>query len=147
MPATIAQLVTRSVELKAGVVAGDEHESGARAILNAGHTVAHALERATDYAIPHGEAVAIGLVVEARLAESMGVCEPGTADRIADLLHALHLPVGIPESVDLDIARLAMGTDKKNRAGVVHASLLERFGTAARHDGAWTIAIDPTAIG
>lgn len=145
--ATVAQLITRSVELKAGVVAGDEHESGARAILNAGHTVAHAIERATGYAIPHGEAVSIGLVAESRLAESMGVCAAGTSERIVDLLEALRLPTDIPASVDPNAMRLAMEADKKNRVGVVHAALLERFGAAARADDGWTIPIDPDQIG
>lgn len=146
-PATVAQLVTRSVELKAGVVAGDEHESGARAILNAGHTVAHAIERATRYAIPHGEAVSIGLVAESRLAEAMGVCAAGTSDRIVELLTALQLPTNIPASVDVKAMRDAMSADKKNRVGVVHAALLERFGAAGRADGGWTTPIDPAAVG
>ncbi|MEO5825225.1 MAG: 3-dehydroquinate synthase [Gemmatimonadales bacterium] len=146
-PATVAQLVTRSVELKADVVAGDEHESGTRAILNAGHTVAHAIERATSYGIPHGEAVSMGLVAESRLAESMGVCAAGTSDRIVDLLTAMHLPTNIPASVDVKAMRHAMSADKKNRIGVVHAALLERFGAAARADGRWTTAIDPCDVG
>ncbi|MBA2292109.1 MAG: 3-dehydroquinate synthase [Gemmatimonadales bacterium] len=145
-PATVAQLVSRSVELKAGVVSGDEHESGVRAILNAGHTVAHSLEMATDYAVPHGEAVAIGLVAETKLAEAMGICEAGTADRIAILLKALHLPVTIPASVHLDVMRRAMTADKKNRAGQVHAALLERFGASARGDGRWTTTIEPNLV-
>ncbi|HET7427516.1 MAG TPA: 3-dehydroquinate synthase, partial [Gemmatimonadales bacterium] len=59
--AALTRLVRRSVEIKAEVVSADERESGRRAILNAGHTVAHALEHATGYALPHGEAVALGL--------------------------------------------------------------------------------------
>lgn len=145
-PGTIAQLVIRSVELKAGVVAEDEHESGARAILNAGHTVAHAIERATNYSIPHGEAVAVGLVAETRLAESMGVCEIGTTERIVGLLDALQLPTTIPGAVQRDLMRGAMIADKKNRAGAIHAALLERFGTASRGDGRWTTSIDPDQI-
>lgn len=144
--ATVAQLVSRSVELKAGVVSGDEHESGVRAILNAGHTVAHSIELATDYAVPHGEAVAIGLVAETKLAETMGICERGTADRIASLLTALHLPVTIPSAVHLDVMRRAMTGDKKNRAGQVHAALLGRFGAAASEDGRWTTPIEPDLV-
>ena len=67
--AALTRLVRRSVEIKAEVVSGDEREAGRRAILNAGHTVAHALEHATAYALPHGEAVALGLVAECALAE------------------------------------------------------------------------------
>ena len=73
----LTQLVRRSVEIKAEVVSGDEREAGRRAILNAGHTVAHALEQATGYDIPHGEAVALGLVAECALAEGLGVAPAG----------------------------------------------------------------------
>ncbi|HMH57204.1 MAG TPA: 3-dehydroquinate synthase, partial [Gemmatimonadales bacterium] len=69
---TLTRLIRRSVEIKAEVVSGDEHELGRRAILNAGHTVAHALEQVSDYELPHGEAVALGLVVECELAEQLG---------------------------------------------------------------------------
>ena len=65
------------MEIKAEVVSGDERESGRRAILNAGHTVAHALEQASGYELPHGEAVALGLVVECELAEQLGIAPPG----------------------------------------------------------------------
>ncbi len=77
--AALTRLVRRSVEIKAEVVSGDEREAGRRAILNAGHTVAHALEQATGYGLPHGEAVALGLVAECALAEALGVAPPGPA--------------------------------------------------------------------
>lgn len=143
---TLTELVGRSVTLKATVVSEDEQESGRRATLNAGHTVAHALEMASDFAIPHGEAVGIGLVIETRLAERMGVCQPGTADRIAQLLTALQLPVVPPRNLDRARCIAAMHVDKKNRAGVVHASLLARFGEAARRDDRWTLPLDLAAL-
>ena len=71
-PRALTHLVRRSVEIKAAVVSADERESGRRAILNAGHTVAHALEQASGYQLPHGEAVALGLVAECALAEQLG---------------------------------------------------------------------------
>lgn len=139
--AVLESLIRRSVELKADVVAEDERESDRRAVLNAGHTVAHALERASDYAIPHGEAVAMGLVLETRVAERMGVAAAGTADQVAKLLSALGLPV-VPPAVDCTRVLEAMQADKKNRAGVVHAALLASFGTIARDGEAWTMPID-----
>ena len=139
--AVLESLIRRSVELKADVVAEDERESGRRAVLNAGHTVAHALERATDYAMPHGEAVAIGLVLETRVAERMGVARAGTADQVAALLTALGLPIE-PPSLDHERVMSAMVADKKNRGGVVHAALIASFGTMARDGDAWTHALD-----
>jgi 3-dehydroquinate synthase len=142
---TLESLIRRSVEIKADVVTEDEREGDRRAVLNAGHTVAHALEQATDYAIPHGEAVAIGLVLETRVAEQMGVARAGTTDRIVALLAALGLPTG-PPPVDREQVMNAMRADKKNRGGVVHAALLSSFGTMARNGEAWTYPLDLKAL-
>jgi 3-dehydroquinate synthase len=141
-PAILTQLVLRSVACKAAVVREDERETGRRAILNAGHTVAHALEVTTDYRLSHGEAVAIGLVLETRVAEAMGVCRRGTADQIAQLLTALHLPVTPPHDLDTTRCLDAMRADKKNRAGVIRAALLASFGEIARDGEAWTHPLD-----
>lgn len=139
---TMTALVTRSIALKAAVVSADEFEHGQRAILNAGHTVAHALERASSYAIPHGEAVAMGLVLETRCAERMGVCASGTADEIVSLLDALGLPSLIPADINPEVLVAAMGSDKKNREGIVHAALLREFGSIARDGNSWTRPLD-----
>ena len=138
----MAALVTRSLTLKASVVSEDELELGRRAILNAGHTVAHALEQATNYVLAHGEAVGIGLVLETRCAESTGRCALGTADRIAAMLGSLSLPSEPPSGLDASAVITAMQTDKKNRAGVVRAALLSKFGATLRDDGKWTSPLD-----
>jgi 3-dehydroquinate synthase len=138
----MATLVQHSLTLKASVVAEDELEQGRRAILNAGHTVAHALEQVTNYALPHGEAVAIGLVLETRCAESAGRCAPGTAERVAELLHCLNLPTAPPAGLDASAVLAAMHHDKKNRAGVVRAALLSKFGATVRDGASWTSPLD-----
>jgi 3-dehydroquinate synthase len=143
---TLETLIHRSAELKAGVVADDERESDRRAVLNAGHTVAHALERASDYAIPHGEAVAIGLVIETRIAERMGIAPAGTADRIGGLLAQLGLPTDPPPGLDRDVIERAMRADKKNRAGTVRAALVSSFGAMAHQDDSWTFPLDPSLV-
>ena len=135
-------LIRRSLELKAEIVTDDEREGDRRAILNAGHTVAHALERATDYGIPHGEAVAIGLVLETRVAERMGIARAGTAAQITALLHALGLPTTVPTGLDRSRIAEAMQADKKNRDGVVHAALVASFGVMAQHGDSWTCPLD-----
>ena len=138
----LATLVHRSLELKSSVVMEDEFEHGRRAILNAGHTVAHALEQATDYALSHGEAVAIGLVLETRCAEAAGWCISGTSLRVTALLEALRLPVVAPAGVDPSAVITAMQSDKKNRAGVVRAALLAAFGSTLRDGESWTSPLD-----
>ena len=138
-PAALAHLVRRSVELKAEVVSEDERESGRRAILNAGHTVAHALESASDYRLSHGEAVGLGLVAECALAERMGVAEPGLSARVRALLERLGLPVRLP-SLDYSTVMRRMSVDKKNRNAQIHCALVSDLGQM-HYIGGWTTPI------
>jgi 3-dehydroquinate synthase len=144
-PAALERLVRRSVEIKAAVVGADEREAGLRATLNAGHTVAHALEHATGYGLAHGEAVSIGLVAEARLAERLGLAPAGLADRVAALLARLDLPVTAPAG--LGPARLlgAMRQDKKNRAEAIRFALPAGLGSMHPGDG-WTVPVPEPLI-
>jgi len=140
--AALERVVVRSVEIKAAVVASDERETGRRAVLNFGHTIAHALEAVARFELPHGEAVAIGMAREARLAEQIEVAEAGTAERIRRLLEAYGLPVAVPAGVRLDDVLAAMRGDKKARAGAVRFALPRAIGVmhgdAAR---GWTIGV------
>lgn len=121
--AALGHLVRRSVEIKAEVVSEDEREGGRRAILNAGHTVAHALERATEYRVPHGEAVGLGLVAEAALATALGLATPEAGARVVALLERLGLPTRVREPVAPDRLLAAMGSDKKNRGRAIRFAL------------------------
>lgn len=136
-PGEVAHVVRRSVELKAGVVSRDEREAGLREILNFGHTVGHALERARDYALPHGTAVAQGMLWEARLGEALQVTPPGTAEELEGWLAVLDLPLraaAVP-APELEAAFLR---DKKSRSGEPRVVLLEELGRVARtDDGRW----------
>ncbi len=125
---TTGRVVARCLLLKGRVVASDERESGRRAVLNFGHTAAHAIEAASDYRVSHGEAVSIGLVAEARLAERMIGLPRRHADRIEALLLAFGLPVRPPSGLDPERLARAAHRDKKTRSGVVHCALPERIG-------------------
>ena len=93
----LMQVVARCVALKAQVVAADERDLGQfRILLNYGHTIGHALETATGYALLHGEAVAVGMAVEARLAVRIKVAEPALEVRQNALLERLGLPTRLP---------------------------------------------------
>ena len=142
-PDALSSLIGASVAIKADVVAGDEREGGRRAILNAGHTVAHALEQATNYAMPHGEAVAIGLVMECALGESLGVTAPGTRARIESLLLRLGLPVQPPDSVSARELVELMGTDKKGRGGSVGFAFAAQPGRTAE---GWVTQVSPADL-
>ena len=138
----LARLVRACVAVKADVVAEDPREAGRRQVLNFGHTVGHALERLSSYALLHGEAVAAGMRVEARLGEAMGVTEPGTAARIAALLDRCGHTERPERDVEAGALLEAAAPDKKARAGVVRSVLLERIGRVARTpDGNWTHAL------
>jgi 3-dehydroquinate synthase len=138
-------LVRRSVEIKAEVVSGDERETGRRAILNAGHTVAHALEQVTSYGLPHGEAVALGLTAECALAEALGVAPAGLGARVAGLLGRLGLPIRLAPAIDPDRVIRAMSSDKKNRAARVRFALPSRLG-AMDPGEAWTREAPEAAV-
>lgn len=112
-PELVAEMIWRCCRLKAQVVAADEHEKGARRVLNFGHTVAHALEAAGGFGhLLHGEAVAIGMVAAAELGASLGHSPPSLADRLRSLLNSLGLPFAAPPMA-LSVVRRAMERDKK----------------------------------
>lgn len=144
--ATLVRLVHRSVEIKGAIVSEDEFETGRRAILNAGHTVAHAIEAVSGLLIPHGEAVAIGLVAEAELAEEMGVAETGLRARAERLLRELGLPVTLPADLAIEDLLRSMEHDKKNRDGAIRLALPATVGTMARDGDRWTVAASALQI-
>ncbi|WP_376694790.1 3-dehydroquinate synthase [Wenzhouxiangella sp. EGI_FJ10305] len=131
MPDALLEAVHASVTHKAEVVAADEREAGERALLNFGHTFGHALETATGYTrYRHGEAVAIGMVLGARLSELLGKLRVGTSERLVHLLDRLGLPTTLPEDIDRDRLLALMRLDKKNRADRIRVVLLEEIGRA-----------------
>jgi len=142
-PATLEHLVQRSVEIKAEVVGEDEREAGRRAILNAGHTVAHALEQATEFRLPHGEAVGLGLVAEAALATGLGLATPEAGARVSALLEQLGLPTRVREPVGEERVIAAMASDKKNRAGGIRFALPRGLGTMGPGPDWTTEATEP----
>jgi shikimate kinase/3-dehydroquinate synthase len=130
----LAQAVARAVAFKAGVVAADEFETAAqdgRALLNLGHTFAHALEAEQGYGqgLLHGEAVSIGLALAARLSARLGLCDTAIAPRLEAHLTATGLPTRIP---GMPVERLLghMRFDKKNRDGGLTFVLLRAIGQA-----------------
>jgi 3-dehydroquinate synthase len=138
----LAHLIARSVELKAGIVSEDPHELGRRTILNFGHTVAHALERHSGFTIPHGFAVAQGMLVEARIGEIVGITAAGTATSLARVLHAFQLTGGAAVAYDDLIA--AMQIDKKARRAEPRFVLLRRLGACAPDaHGSWVHQVAP----
>jgi 3-dehydroquinate synthase len=139
-------LVAPSVELKASVVRVDPREKGVRKILNFGHTIGHAVEHASGFSLLHGECVAIGMVVEARIAERAGIAERGTETTIAEILARAGLPTRRPESMSAREVLAATRLDKKTRAGQVEYALPTRIGSMVEADGRWAVPIDDRLV-
>jgi 3-dehydroquinate synthase len=138
-------LVARSVEIKADVVARDERETGLRKILNFGHTLGHAIEHMSGYSILHGEAVAAGMVLESRIAERLGLAEPGTSSRVESVVRAFGLPTSLPDRMaPSDVIEATRG-DKKARRGKAEYALPSRIGTMAAENDGWAVAV-PDAV-
>ncbi len=145
-PAATLEAVARSVEIKSSVVKSDIRERGFRKSLNFGHTIGHAIEHASGYALLHGECVAIGMVLEARLAERLGIADEGTADRIARVLTRAQLPVARPESLGAEQIVAATRLDKKARGGSAEYALPARIGEMANAESGWSIAVADAAV-
>jgi 3-dehydroquinate synthase len=127
-PGVLERIIGGSCRLKAAVVERDEREAELRHVLNYGHTIGHALEAATGYdRFAHGEAVALGIVAEARLARALGIADDETVARQERLLAAVGLPVRAP-ALDLEPVVGAMAHDKKAKDGRVPFVLAPRIG-------------------
>src|SRR4051812_33673565 len=119
-----ADLIQRSIRVKADVVSADLREVGRREILNYGHTLAHAIERVEDYTIPHGQAVSIGMVFVAALSLLDGRLDPSTATRHRTTLAAVGLPVTYRQRTFDDLLE-AMRVDKKARGSTLRFVVLD----------------------
>jgi 3-dehydroquinate synthase len=108
------ELVERAIAMKAGVVAADLREAGPREMLNYGHTLGHAIERAESYAIPHGEAVAVGMMFAAAVGRLSGRLDQPTAERHGEILAAVGLPTRY-DGGSWPVLREGMAVDKKTR--------------------------------
>ena len=137
----LAELVRRSIAVKAKVVAADLRESHLREILNYGHTLGHAIERRENYRWRHGAAVSVGLVFAAELARVAGRLDDATADRHRAVLDAIGLPVSYPDGVLEELVETMRG-DKKARSGTLRFVVLDGLAEPGRLEGP-----DPELLG
>ncbi len=127
----LAELVERSVAVKAEVVAADLRESSLREILNYGHTLGHAIERRERFRWRHGAAVSVGLVFAAELARAAGRLDDATADRHLTVLHGLGLPTTYDPDALNELVTI-MGSDKKTRSGTLRFVVLDGLARPGR---------------
>ena len=129
--ALLADVIARCCAIKADVVKRDEREGGVRAVLNFGHTFGHAIEKEQGFGVwLHGEAVAAGMAIAARISAGRGAIEPGTVAALTGFLQAFSLPSHAPEGMGIDAFMSAMQGDKKVQAGKIRYVLLESLGNA-----------------
>jgi 3-dehydroquinate synthase len=146
-PQALAQAIARSVEMKAAIVAEDERETGARALLNLGHTFGHAVEALTGFgeAIKHGEAVGLGCAMAFRFSQELDLCRGQDADRAVRALAAAGLPTHLGEArggpFGADALISAMRQDKKAEGGALTLILARAIGQAFVAK-----AVDPAAL-
>jgi 3-dehydroquinate synthase len=136
----LEEVIIRSASDKLDVVAQDERETKAvRIVLNFGHTVGHAIESATNFAIHHGLAISVGMVCESKFAEELGYAEEGVVEDVVSLLNVYGLPINVDQldpRPDPYKALKALEKDKKRRSDVLLVPMPRRI-------GAWTKAEIP----
>ena len=125
---SLDRIINRAISVKIDVITIDPYEENIRAILNYGHTLGHAIEKASNYSTRHGEAVAIGMVAATSLAERIGVARKGLTDEIKSCLLKLGLPIKIPANISQSSLIDAMLFDKKKDAGKIQLVLPVELG-------------------
>ena len=140
-----APLIAGSVRIKAEVVAEDTREGGLRQILNFGHTIAHAIEKVQRYDMLHGDAVAMGMVTEARLAEQIGLAPAGLAVAVRDAVTRAGLPTRLPAGISVEAVIAETHGDKKARAGAARYALPRGIGEMEAAEGRWAVPV-PDAL-
>jgi 3-dehydroquinate synthase len=139
-------LVAGSIEIKADVVRRDEREAGVRKTLNFGHTLGHAVELCSGYGVLHGEAVAIGMVYEAAVAERLGIAAPRTASRVRQAIVSAGLSDTLPASITSNEVVAATRGDKKARAGQAEYALPAAVGEMNQAQGRWSVPVNEATV-
>lgn len=145
-PPVISQAIFESCRIKKEIVEQDEKEKGKRHLLNFGHTVAHALENLTHYTLPHGEAVAIGILVESYLAVQLGYLPQSSFDRIQKILVKYKLPLQLPSRFPLQTLLDAMTLDKKSLKGQPRFVIINAIGSPLTYNFHYCTHVDENLI-
>ena len=145
-PAILKETISRAVQNKANVVARDERESNERAVLNFGHTVGHAMELLSDYKLTHGHAVALGILVEAKLAHISNHLSEEDFQTIVEIIKSLNFDPkeieGFAEGELID----AMEMDKKSRGHIIKYVILNGIGSVLQKDGQFAHVLDTSLL-
>jgi 3-dehydroquinate synthase len=144
--AVLEKMVFESCRIKKEIVEQDEKENGKRRLLNFGHTIGHTLERLTDYSLSHGEAVAIGLLVESYLSVKLGILNQKSFDRIKKNLLQYGLPLQLPSRFPIQTILDAMAWDKKSLRGQPRFVMINAIGSSLAYDSNYCTHIEESLI-
>jgi shikimate kinase/3-dehydroquinate synthase len=139
-PSVLTDIIAAAIRVKVDVVEEDPYERGRRRVLNLGHTFGHAIEVLCDYQLRHGYAVAMGMVIAARVAQAMGLCAQEFTERVEAVIRAFGLPTEIP-TVEPEAVWQAMSLDKKKRGSRLRFVLPRALG-----DVVITEKVDPDTV-
>jgi 3-dehydroquinate synthase len=142
----LERVIFESCRIKKEIVEQDEKEKGKRHLLNFGHTVGHALELLTHYSLSHGEAVAIGLLVESYLSLTSGVLDQQSFDRIKKNLIQYDLPLKLPSRFSIPTILEAMALDKKSLRGQPRFVMINAIGSPLIHDSSYCAHVEASLL-
>lgn len=146
-PFACEYIAENNCQIKYKVVMQDEKETGLREVLNLGHTVGRAVETVSHYQLLHGEAVAIGLVAQAKLSEKYGYMTEEQVKRVVALLEQVKLPVSIPKYIDKEKLVEKLYTDKKVRNGKLRFVMQKGIGSVVEFQpGVYALAVEESVV-
>lgn len=144
---TCEHIAHKNCETKYKIVSLDERELGLREVLNLGHTVGRAIEVVSDYKLLHGEALAIGMVAQVKLANSFGYLTDSDMNRVIDLYKKVGLPISIPDYIENDLLIKKLYTDKKVKGGKIKFVFQDGIGKIKEfEDGKFSMVISEEPI-
>ncbi len=142
----LKKVVIKSCKIKQKVTEHDLKESGERRILNFGHTIGHAIESIEEYTLSHGEAIAIGMIVESLISQKLGHLEQGDFDEIYELFKIMGFPLKISDKVTLSSMKNTMGHDKKAEGAIPRFVILDGIGKVQCFKGTYCTAVEDTLL-
>lgn len=143
---TLKKGILDSCQIKKEIVEQDLQDAGKRQLLNFGHTIGHALEKLTDYTMPHGEAVAIGILAESYLSYRLGYLSSKSFQRIDSLLRHYDLPLKLLFPLSFESLLQAMRMDKKSQKGEPKFVLLQEIGSPLLKNHSFCHSVDPIIL-
>lgn len=144
--AILGKAIFESCRIKKKIIEQDDKENGKRRLLNFGHTIGHALEHLTQYFLSHGEAVAIGLLVESYCALKLGILDQTSFDRIKKILLRYGLPLQLPSRFPIQTIMDAMILDKKSLRGRPRFVMINAIGSSLSYDSSYCTHLEESLI-